>query len=234
MPGEDCRQFDAAGAACQQFDQHLAAYLEGEDGPEVLAHAQQCPYCGTLLADMEQIRFASRHLPLEEPPARVWANIRAALQAGGILREQIPAWYRWFPRLAFLPRPVPLGALACLALLGLTLLISPGGFEPNATLDVPSPAGTVTAAGVISTGLDEAMTRTLRDMENAYLSRENFLEPAVKTVYRRSLESLDASIQESLTYCQREPSNRLAREYLVNAYKSKADVLASALELGGR
>jgi len=99
---------------------------------------------------------------------------------------------------------------------------------------VPSPAGTVTAAGVISTGLDEAMTRTLRDMENAYLSRENFLEPAVKAVYRRSLESLDASIQESLTYCQREPGNTLAREYLVNAYKSKADVLASALELGGR
>jgi hypothetical protein len=129
---------------------------------------------------------------------------------------------------------VPLGALACLALLGLTLLISPRGFGPDATLDVPSPAGTVTAAGVMSTGLDEAMTRTLRDMENAYLSRENFLEPAVKTVYRRSLESLDASIQESLTYCQREPGNTLAREYLVNAYKSKADVLASALELGGR
>jgi anti-sigma factor RsiW len=122
MPGEDCRQFEAGGAACQQFDRHLAAYLEGEDGSEVLAHAQQCPYCGTLLADMEQIRFASRHLPLDEPPARVWANIRAALQAEGILREQVPAWYRRFPRLAILPRPVPLGAFACLALLALTFL----------------------------------------------------------------------------------------------------------------
>jgi len=234
MPGEDCRQFEVGGAACQQFDRHLAAYLEGDGGPEVLAHAQQCAYCGTLLADMVQIRSASRHLPLEEPPARVWANIRAALQGEGILREQVPAWYGWFPRLAFLPRPVPLGAFACLALLGLTLLITSGGFEPNSARDLPSPGGTVIAAGAISPGLDEAMARTLRDMENAYLSRENFLEPAVKTVYRRSLESLDANIQESLTYCQREPGNTLAQKYLVNAYKSKAEVLASALELGGR
>jgi len=234
MPGEDCRQFAAGGPACRQFDRHLAAYLEGEDGPEVLGHAQQCPYCGTLLADMEQIRSASRRLPLDEPPARVWANIRAALRAEGILREQAPPWYRSFPRFAFLPGPVPLGAFACLVLLGLTLLVTSGGFGPNATLDLPSRGGTMIAAGVISPGLDEAMARTLCDMENAYLARENFLEPAVKTVYRRSLESLDASIQESLTYCQREPGNTLAQKYLVNAYKSKAEVLASALELGGR
>ncbi len=230
MPENDQSQFDTARALCGEFDQGLSAYLEGEDKPEVLAHAQHCPYCSVVLADLEQIRFASHHLPLEEPPSRFWANIHATLEAEGVIREQVPAWHRWLPGLAFRHNPAPVGALACLALLGLTLLVSPRGLQtPGSVERLPASVRT-TAAGAFVPVIDDELTRTVAEMESAYRARESLLEPALKDTYRKSLKSLNASIEESLQHCHRDPGSVLAREYLVYAYQSKAEVLESALE----
>jgi hypothetical protein len=230
MPEDDQSQFDPASALCRKFDQGLTACLEGEDRPEVLAHAQQCPFCSVVLADLEQIRFVSHHLLLKEPPARVWANIRATLEAEGIIREQVPVWHRWLPGLAFRPSLAPVGALACLALLGLTLLVSPRNLQIPANVE-GSPAGVkITMAAAFVPVVSDELTRTLTEMESTYRARESFLEPAMKDTYRKSLKSLDASIEESMQHCQRDPGSTLAREYLINAYQSKVEVLGSALE----
>jgi hypothetical protein len=129
MSGHDIKATEPARGGCRQFDQELPAYLEGLEAPAVLQHSRACSSCAVILADLEQIRFASRHLPLEEPPPRVWANIRSRLADEGILHEQVPAWQRWFYRLPLLAESVPVGALAGLAVLALTLMNSPQGSE---------------------------------------------------------------------------------------------------------
>jgi len=220
--------------SCRQFDRDLPAYLEGEERPAVLNHAKECAYCAVVLADLEQLRFASRHLPQEEPPARLWANIRANLEAEGIIREQVPAWHRWLPRPVFFPKSAPLGALAALALFSATLMVSPRGMNQANSPNALAPAGKITAASIVSMGLDENFVRTLGEMEKTYLAQEDSLEPTLKDTYRKSLDSLDTCIQECLRHCQKEPGNTLARQYLVRAYQTKAEVLASALEFSGR
>jgi hypothetical protein len=227
-PGHKPPQPDRA--QCRQFDQDLPAYLEGVETPAVLKHVRECSSCAVTLADLEQIRFVSRHLPLEDPPARVWANIRARLAEEGILHEQVPAWHRWFNRLPLVSESVPVGALAGLAILALTLLNSPQGFESPGTLDALSGNPQVVTAGMMSADLDASMTRTLTEMEEAYLGRESSMEPTVKETYRRSLDCLDANIAECLKHCRRDPHDALARQYLSRAYQSKAEVLTSALE----
>jgi hypothetical protein len=234
MPENDQSQFDAPRAWCRKFDQGLSAYLEGEDKPEVLAHAQQCPYCSVVLADLEQIRFAAYHLSLEQPPARVWANIHATLQAEGIIREPVPAWHRWLPGLAFRHNPAPVGALACLALLGLTLLVSPRSLQTPGSVEGSPASVRTTAAAAFVPAVNDELTRTLTEMESAYRAQESSLEPALQDAYRKSLKSLDASIEESLQHCQRHPGSLLAREYLVSAYQSKVEVLGSALQSTAR
>jgi hypothetical protein len=219
-------------AACRQFDLSLAAYLEGEDHPEVAAHARECASCAVILADVEQIRSTSRELPLEEPPARLWANIRVTLRAEGIIHEPAPAWRQWIPQ--FFPRPAPLGALAGLATLALALLISPQNFEKPGASNMLSSGEPVTVAGLVPVGTDFDLVRTLKEMEQAYGSRESSVEPALQDTYRKSLEALDASIDECVRHCKREPGNTLARHYLMLAYQSKAEVLASALEYSNR
>ncbi len=225
---------DGPRAGCRQFDLNLEAYLEGEARPKVAEHARECAYCAVMLADLEQIRFASRHLPLPEPSPRVWANIRASLAAEGIIREQIPAWRRWIPHLRLLQSPGPISALAGLAVLALTLLGLPEGFQILGPSDIPSGGETATVTAAVLPHMSSDLTRTLREMEAAYQARESSFEPALKESYKKSLDTLDATIEECARHCQREPGNALARQYLMHAYQSKAEVLASALESSGR
>ena len=234
MLGPDHKPPQPDRAQCRQFDQDLSACLEGVETPAVLKHARECSSCAVILADLEQIRFASRHLPLEEPPARVWANIRARLADEGILREQVPAWQRWLHRLPLLPESVPVGALAGLAILALALMNSPQGIENKGLLTSEPADQQVLTAGFLPVDIDSSMARTLQDMQTAYLGREESIEPGMRETYRKSLASLDASIDECLKHCRRDPHDSLARQYLTHAYQSKAEVLASALEYNTR
>ena len=219
-------------AACHQFDLNLQAYLEGEARSEVPAHARECAYCAVILADMEQLRVACRDLPVDEPPARLWSNIRATLSAEGIIHDPAPAWSHWIPRL--FPSPAPLGAVAGLAVLALVLLLSPQTFEKSGTSNILSNGEPVAVAALAPTGGDFDMVRTVKEMEESYWSRESSVEPPLQDTYKKSLETLNASIDECVRHCKREPGNSLARHYLMLAYQSKAEVLASALEHSNR
>jgi predicted nucleic acid-binding protein len=82
-------KLEAEGAfsvpACSQFGAELSAYLEGEPRSFMVTHAQECAPCGALLADLQMIQQAARELPMEEPSAAAWANLRTRLQAEGLL-----------------------------------------------------------------------------------------------------------------------------------------------------
>jgi hypothetical protein len=218
-------------AACDQFHAELNAFLEGESKPFVTAHARECLFCGPVLADLEQIRVAAQALPLEEPSAAVWANIRAQLARDGFFRE--PGSQRgWLERLHLWPHPAPLGALASLVALGVFLTVLPS--------HLPSPLGTsgssqmATAVSSLGSGQEADLTRVIQGLEKTYQANAKYLAPDVKATYDKGLESLNASIRESLASLRSEPDNTLAHEYLMDAYSRKAEVLASALEFEGQ
>jgi hypothetical protein len=211
--------------ACRDFDRHLAAYLEGEAQPAVDRHARECPYCRVVLEDLRAIREASSELPLPEPPARLWANIRATLEAEGVIRLQPSFWQRWFPVARLAPEARPVGALLGLAALALVMVTSTGNLDSTRPKHIMPGAGVVTAAG-----LSPALEATVRQMEEAFRAQEDSFEPELKTTYRKSLEALDDSIRETMIQCQRDPADPLAQQFLLNAYRTKAEVLAAALE----
>ncbi len=142
----------------------------------------------------------------------------------------MPAWKRWAPQLTIFQNPLPIGALAGLAVLALALLTSPGGYKSPRPSGILPPGESLTAAGFLPPELTPDLTRTLKEMEEAYQAQEGSFEPALKATYRKSLETLNATIRECMRHCEREPGDALAREFLVHAYQTKAEVLASALE----
>jgi hypothetical protein len=233
MSEQDHFELDDARAACRQFDLELPAYLEGEDRPAVPAHARECVYCSVLLADLEQAVFASHHLPIDEPPARVWANIRARLASEGLIREQVSGWGRWLQHQVLRPASASAGALACLTILSVFLL-SPADSGLKKASGWLSPGTTPAVATASVLGTDTELLKTLRQMEESYQALEATLDPNLKATYRQSLGTLDDCIRECVTHCQRQPTDTLAREYLLNAYRAKAQVLASALQFDGR
>lgn len=221
-------------AACLAFELALADYLEGEDRPAVPAHAQECVDCRVVLADLEQIRLASRDLVLADPPAVVWANVRARLAAEGVIRDSARplSWLGGFGLSRLLPNPAALAGLAGLVLFGAYLTVNSRSVDSNLTARRPAAPAFQTVAAAPS--VDYNLVRTVEEMEKSFKARERTLDPSVKIVYTHSLESLDTSIDECQDSVQREPSNDLAHEYLLAAYTQKAEVLASALQFEGR
>jgi len=217
--------------ACYQFELELEAYLEGEKGAFVPAHIRECAYCNVILGDLEALRSASRAMPLEEPSAAVWSNIRAQLVTSGAFAERVSFW-NWFEELNFLHRLVPATAFACLLLLG-CLVTVPRTYLQQETASGPSgPPGKTAVRSMAFIGDIAALERVVRELEEAFRAREASLAPDLKATYENGLSSLDVSIRECSDSLQREPGNSLAHEYLLAAYSQKAQVLSSALELG--
>jgi hypothetical protein len=220
-------------AECRRFDAELMAYLEGEIRPFVTAHVRECAFCAVLLADLEQVRFAARQFPLQEPSPAVWANVHARLDGEGFFRPRARGW-DWLGTLRALANPAPVGALACLAILGAWLITSPSSLEqPVFTASAPSVAEAAVAAPTSPTAESE-LARTVDSLEAAYKANERFLAPETRATYQKGLTSLDTSIRECKDSLRNEPANTLAHDYLLSAYTQKAEVIASALEFQGR
>jgi hypothetical protein len=155
---------------------------------------------------------------LEDPPARVWANVRATLDSEGVFRKPVtgwPGWAAWFPKTGLLRYATPFAALASLVLFVTVLLIPPRTIVQTQVVPPPPPKGLV-------------------EMEASYRASEKSLDPIIKKSYQKGLESLNNSIQECQESVKKEPDNTMAREYLATAYQEKAAVLSAALEYDGR
>jgi hypothetical protein len=218
-------------AACYRFELELPAYMEGEEGPFVQAHARECAFCRVIVEDLEALRSAALELPLEEPSPAVWSHIRAQLLAAGAFAEKASLW-NWFRQLDLLRRPIPVAAFACMVILG-CLLTAPRNYPEQ---DTTSPQTALPARTAVRSmafiGDSDAPEQVVRELEETFRAREGSLAPDLKATYENSLISLDASIRECSDSLQSEPDNSLAHEYLLAAYSQKVEVLSSALELG--
>jgi hypothetical protein len=227
------RQKQSGDFGCQEFDLELSAYLEGEASADASMHAEQCSSCGALLGDFQIIQAAAKDLPLESPSPRVWSNIRATLAEEGLIREQKSFWQRWVSSVSLVPRSAPAAALAFALMLAVIMLFK-GDIQRNG---IQKPASTPAVATAVPAGLSVVqsnLARTVEAMEENYRAREATLDPSAKQVYGAGLTSLNNSIQECLDSLRKQPHNILVRDYLMQAYAQKAEVLASALEYGGR
>lgn len=221
----------ASRAACLQFDLELPAFIEGEDRPMVVSHASECPFCSVVLADLRLIQSQLHDVFLEDPPARVWSNVRATLASEGILREPATGWRGWIPQGGLLRYAAPFAALASLVLFSTVLLLRPTSLVPPASVgSTHSPAVSGVAADIETLSPPEGLVM----MEKSYHAREKSLDPVVLVSYQKGLKSLDNSIEECEASVKKDPGDALAREYLATAYEQKAAVLSAALEYDGQ
>jgi hypothetical protein len=198
--------------ACRRFDAQLQSYLEGEDRPELCAHASECDYCGAVLGDLLLLRTAAAELKPEDPPARIWANVRTALAQEGVIGPRGNSARSW---LWWLWRPIPAAAVASLLLLAFVSLRSRTNSHRNA-----------------SYAFDPGVESTVSEMERAFRAQSTTLDPRIKLAYDKSLATLNGEIRDCQASLAQQPDDSLTREYLTSAYNEKAEVLASALELG--
>ncbi|HMD31690.1 MAG TPA: hypothetical protein VKG84_07255 [Candidatus Acidoferrales bacterium] len=202
---------------CEEFDLYAGEWLGGERNPEVTGHLQSCTRCSAKLADLELIVAASSSLPELEPPERIWTSLRAHLQAEGLLRTRKSLWKRLHE---FFPAgPHTALSTAMISALALVLLLVPESPVPGTARNAEgSPWNLARVSEELATG--EA------DANRNYHLRD----PQVAASYQQNLALVDNLIGDCQQKVKEDPNDEMAREYLVAAYRQKADLLNALSE----
>lgn len=109
---------------CDRTRRDLTAYLDGEldadTGTLVRVHLRGCEACRQVAADEGALRDGLRALPSLDPPASLWAGVRAQLAAEEEVEAARPRWRRTLARWApSLPRFATGGLVAAAAVTAL-------------------------------------------------------------------------------------------------------------------
>lgn len=213
-----------ATSPCEEFQNHLESWLEESHDPVMEAHVYSCPHCNSLVEDIGAIRAAAFEwaYPEEEPSPRVWPSLRAQLEAEGLLNQDRTSWWqRVSARLPVFSRPALAGAYLA-ALVAVSFAISgPGEMRADRQLWLESAENT---SQPLQVDLDLA--------EQATVSTFPQSNSAVNTSLHKSLAIVDNYIVMCEKGVQDDPQDEVAREYLYDAYRQKADLLAVMSERG--
>ena len=208
---------------CREFESVLEQASEQPMPAEATAHLKQCENCRSLTADLEAITAMARELsvPDEEPPARIWTQLRAQLVEEGIIRtpelqHAEPARTGWFAgALSWMRRPVMVAAYAAVMVLvaGVTWLHYQNVDDPN-----QFPASAVTAQN----NLNKLEAQTMGDLQT--------IDPDANVKLRADLKIVNDFIAVCEKAVREQPKDETARQYLYGAYQQKSQLLAAATE----
>ncbi len=208
---------------CQEFEAVLEQASEQPMPAEATAHLKQCGNCRSLAADLETIITMARELsvPDEEPPARVWTQLRTQLVEEGIIRtpelqhatEQKSGWLAGV--LGFMRRPVMVAAYAAIMVFaaGLTYLHYAPIDDPN-----QFPQSAVNAQN----NLNKLEAQTMGDLQT--------IDPDANVKLRADLKIVNDFIAVCEKAVREQPKDEAARQYLYGAYQQKSQLLAAATE----
>jgi hypothetical protein len=210
---------------CEDFNDYLEPWMEGERHPDAQAHVRDCPHCRSLVEDINAIHVVARKWGSEpaEPAAHLWNSLRTQLIQEGLIHDKVPqrSWFGgWFTAI---PRPVLAGAY-------LSVLVAVG-------FGLSGPVSTrINRARWLETV--QASTNTINaQFAPAVLNTTTPVaedsNPVVTASLRKNLNIVDNYIQLCEKNLNEEPENELAREFLFDAYQQKADLLAQMSEHGG-
>lgn len=215
---------------CQELEQVLEQWSPGFLSPEASAHVETCANCRALVTDLEAIQEAAAGLGKEDlevaPPAHLWVNLRAQLEAEGLIRDsrelKEPATAGWFGIWwAGFSRPALAGAYLALLIVAGVLVGLKGNFLQDQTQEAVSTASTTAGLG---SALDVVQTGAMKGLPKS--------DPDLSATLQRNLDVVDNFIALCEKSVREQPKSELAREYLYGAYQQKAELLSAMMDRG--
>ena len=207
---------------CEEFEKqwqdlenpsHLSAVLE--------EHHKACSPCAAWVGDLDRIRRLARELPVaEEPPSRVWLNLRSHLEQEGLIRGTagrpwFARWpvFGWFPNLAMNFAYLTVFLLA----FGVVFSLRNSLMNTNAPASPPVPVAAVTSKPVepfpSPAVRDEAVRRVIEkappERRTAYLARWQQLNSSMDELQRFVEVNPDDALVRAQLYTIREQQERL-------------------------
>ena len=218
---------------CEEFLSRLEPWMEGERHADVQAHLRNCPHCHAIVNDLHAIQAEARSWSSSETdaPERVWTALREQLEKEGLIRDTVldskrsgreAASARWLWGLfGGVPRPVLAGAYLA-ALIAVAFALS--GPIHKKVNEEKWLEGTRIATSPLRAELNTAE-------QNSTLSLASS-NSDVSASLHQNLAIVDNYIALCEKSVREDPQNEIARDYLYEAYRQKADLLAQMSERG--
>jgi anti-sigma factor RsiW len=231
-----------------RLDDYVDGALAPQDRLELEAHLQGCEVCRAEVAAQRLLGAEVDRLPREiAPPRDLWAGIAARIEGaprrGATPVEEAPAIDLAARRRISLPWWSGIAAVAASVLLvalsaGLTMFLTrgPGGGAVVATL----PAEQVVAGERPTTALaafrptEREVGGTLETLAAEFAARRHLLAPETVATLEESLRVIDAAIAEATAALEADPSNADLPLLLSGVYRSKMELLQTAVDLSAR
>lgn len=229
---------------------------------EARVHLAECAECRSYVADLTSIVDVANKLPAEiAPPERVWASLRAQLEAEGIIHEPaevIPEQRTsWVDSVGafFANRVLAVATVAILIVAAAVFQVrrdrvsretaqpliaesrAPVAQPDRPTTTTPSvaqpkPANAPAKSYVTAPAEFASTAAALNDQEPVATGMIVSSNSPVDATLRDNLKKVNEFIADCEHHLKEQPQDELTREYLSAAYQQKAELLSAIIERG--
>jgi tetratricopeptide (TPR) repeat protein len=217
---------------CSHAKKFISEYIDGDLGTARKArledHLSQCSDCRKVLKDLKNIVTDAQRLEEPSPPDNTWQKIESRLESRQplVTFPELPS-RKWFALPGF--RYTLAAAAVVLIVIGVLTL---GPFSPQPGGIVPE----IENQDYTLAKLEEAeqhYQKAIKALGEAVAARQERLDPQVAEILQANLEIIDKSISACREAVLSNPTDLDSRNYLLAAYKEKADLLHQVVNLNG-
>jgi len=218
----------------------LDGLLTADEAARSEAHLEACAPCRVEYGALRDVVEGLRGLPTEaRAPEGAWQAIEARIAAEGSAPGMGEAEVLPFPRAAAARRRLSFTLPQLAAAAVLVALVSAGsvwmaltgrpGAAPSSTPLATAPAAEPdgSAARMAASG-EVAYDAALMELQDLVEENRELLAPETREALDRSLETIDAAIDDIRTALQKDPNSELLARLLINQQRSKLRVLGQA------
>jgi hypothetical protein len=223
--------------SCEALADRLADYLEHDlddaTRMRIESHANRCPECGSLLADLRALQTSAGKLPQLAPSRDLWSGISerietpvVALNPSSSMKSAVVPPRRW--RAAWMGvAAAGLVAVTATVTYELTSRSTSPAVTPVAVATKTDSPATLVANRSIEQTYDSEITR----LRGIVKERSAELDPATVTVLEKNLKVIDDAIAQCKDALRADPNSRFLIESLNDALESKVQLLRKAATL---
>ena len=217
---------------CSYAKKIISEYIDGDldSGRKARLenHLSQCPDCRKVLKDLQTIVSDAQELQELSPPDKTWQKIESRLETKQpLVTFPVSPARKWYALPGF--RFAMAAAAMVLIIVG-ALTFGPF-FSRQGQMISEIENQDYTLAK-----LEEAEKHyqmAIKALGEAAAARQSQLDPQVAEILRTNLEIIDKSISSCREAVLSDPADLDSRNYLLAAYKEKADLLHQVVNLNG-
>jgi len=212
---------------CTTAKKWISEYIDGDldtqKSVELEGHVSSCAGCKELLADMQKLVQSAHELP--DPPERdvPWGKIHARLEE----RQQVSAPGYAEPQ-AFRPKWGLALMTAMILLVAGAITLGPRFlYQEKGISELEKQQFTLAKLAEA----EEHYQAAIKALSEAVAVQNENLDPKMAEVFQANLEIINTSITACKQAVLSDPDNMESRQYLLAAYKQKANLLNKLMSI---